>query len=264
MRILFIGDVVGKVGRYALSDVLPILREKEGIDFVICNGENITHGKGIIEKHYEFLCSLDINAITLGNHYNSKKEISSFINDANRLIRPVNIIGDFPGEGSRVFKIKGKTIRVSNVLCSAFMDNEVSNPYNSIKQITDVDTSDIHIIDLHGEATGEKEALAQVFDGKVTAILGTHTHVQTNDERILPKGSAYISDVGMCGSSISVLGFESESVINKIIFGKDTKFSLKESGDYIFNAVILNIDNLTNKCVEIKKVRIDSYEKNRH
>lgn len=263
MKILFVGDVVGKVGRLALSEVLPSLKESENIDFVIVNGENVTHGKGLIEKHYTFLCDLGIDAITLGNHYNSKRQITDYIEKADRLIRPLNILqDDFGGEGSRLFSCKNKTIRVTNLLLSAFMNEEVKNPFMTLNELIENDNSDIHILDLHGEATGEKQAISYSFDGKITAILGTHTHVQTNDERILPKGTAYITDAGFCGSSVSVLGFDKESVINKTLFGSNDRFKLEENGDYIFNAVILEISDEDNKATNIKKIRIDTYGKN--
>ena len=265
MKILFVGDVVSKVGRQALREVLPSLKTEENIDFIIVNGENVTHGKGLIKKHYDELISLGANAITLGNHYNSKREISDFIDSADKLIRPINILNeDFGGEGSRVFLVNNKKIRVTNLLLTAFMTEEVKNPFLTINELLENDDSDVHILDMHGEATGEKESFSYTFDGKITAILGTHTHVQTNDERILPNGTAYISDVGFCGSSIGVLGFEKSSVINKTMFGSKEKFTLEESGDYIFNGVIIDIDDETNKVKSIKKIRIDTYEKNRN
>jgi metallophosphoesterase (TIGR00282 family) len=261
MKILFIGDVVGEVGRNAVAAVLPDLKIRENIDFTICNGENISHGKGIIKKHYDFLVDLGVNAITLGNHYDSKSEIEDFIVDSDRLIRPLNLIHSFPGEGSKVFDCNGKKIRVTNILCTAFMNKDVSAPYQTLIELIKEDKSDIHIVDLHGEATGEKQAIGYVFDGKITAILGTHTHVQTNDERLLPNGTAYISDVGFCGSSIGVLGFELNSVIDRTIYGKESRFNLLKDGDYIFNGVILDINDETNKVINIKKIRIDTYGK---
>lgn len=261
MKILFVGDVVGKVGREACRINIPLIKEKENIDFVIVNGENATHGKGLSKAHYELLLSFGADCVTLGNHYDSKNEIEVYIKQADKLIRPSNLVDYFPGEGSRVFSCNNKKIRVTNVLCSSFMNLNVTNPYYSISEILKNDQSDIHIIDLHGEATGEKQSLGYCFDGKVSAIIGTHTHVQTNDCRILPNGTAFMCDVGMCGSSIGVLGFEKESVINKTILGKTESFQMLKNGDYIFNAVILNIDDETNKVMSICPIRIDTYAK---
>lgn len=255
MKILFIGDVVGKIGRKALERELSTLKTFEQIDFTIINGENISHGKGIIRKHYDFLLSIGADAITLGNHYNSKSEVQRFIDSCDRLIRPANLIEDFPGEGSKVFLCKGKKIRVTNILCKAFMQEEVNDPYTSLKDIVDGSSEEIHIVDLHGEATGEKQGLGYAFDGKVTAILGTHTHVQTNDERILSLGTGFMCDVGMVGDLNGVLGFEKNSVINKTIFGQTAPFTLSDSGSYVLNAVVLDV-NINGKCNGIKKIRI--------
>lgn len=258
MKILFCGDIVGKVGRKAISSVLPMLKDKYNIDFTIGNGENITHGKGIIRKHYDFLIENGIDCVTLGNHYDTKKDIVNYIEDVDKMVRPANLLESFPGEGSKVYKIKGIKIRVTNILGNVFMNRDISNPYLKLKEICEEDDSNIHIVDFHAEATSEKQTFGFLFDGKISALLGTHTHVQTNDDKILENGTAYISDVGMCGVNDSILGFEKHSVINKTIFGKDERFKLLESADYIFSAVVLTIDNKTGKCKKIEKIRIES------
>ena len=216
MRILFFGDIVGKVGRKAVKDFLPKLVEKYHIDFVIANGENATHGKGLIEKHYNELIDAGVDCITLGNHYLSKKDINDYVDDATCLVRPLNLITPFGGTGSMMFDVNGIKVRVSNILGTAFMKEDVSSPYLSLKQLLSEVEPSIHIVDFHAEATGEKMCFGYAFDGEVSAIIGTHTHVQTNDARILENGTAYISDVGMCGAANGVLGFEKHSVMNKI------------------------------------------------
>ena len=184
MRILFFGDIVGKNGRNAIKRNLGLLKSKFRADLVIANGENATHGKGLIENHYNELIEAGIDIITLGNHYLSKSEITEYIQHANRLVRPLNIKSDIGGYGSVVIDIDDISIRVTNVLGQVFLHEEVENPFDSLDQlINNSEKANIHIVDFHAEATGEKQALAWAFDGKVSAVLGTHTHVQTNDNR---------------------------------------------------------------------------------
>lgn len=258
MRILFFGDIVGKVGRNAIKHYIDKLVEKHQIDFVIANGENVTHGKGLIEKHYNELLDDGIDVITLGNHYKSKHQIFDYIDDADCLVRPINVIKDIGGTGSLLLEHEGIKIRVTNILGTAFMDEEVVQPYQALKDLLDSigDEDSIHIVDYHAEATGEKIAFAYVFDGAVSAIIGTHTHVQTNDAKILDNGTGFMCDVGMCGAYNGVLGFEKSSVINKTIFGQPTRFTVDENAQEMINAVVLDIDNDTKRCKEIFPVKI--------
>ena len=251
MKILFIGDVVGKVGRRMLKDYLGTYVEKYGIDFVIANGENVTHGKGLIQRHYQELLDAGVDCITLGNHYNSKNEINRYIDSADRLVRPLNLLNGFRGDGSVVYDLDGVSIRVTNLLGSAFMEEQVNNPYYAMLDLFEEEPANIHIVDFHAEATGEKQSLGYVLDGKVSALLGTHTHVQTNDCRILPNGTAYISDVGMTGFNDGVLGFEKESVIRKNFYGEMVKFTPPEEGVGIFSAVVLDINEFDGKTRQI-------------
>ena len=187
MRILFLGDIVGKIGRNAVKANLPSLIKKHQIDFVIANAENATHGKGLIEKHYEELLSSGVDAITLGNHYRGKYQIDAYIDDALNLVRPLNLLNDFGGEGTKLFDVNGVLVRVSNVLGASFMKEEVKSPYQSLNELLEdiKDEDSIHIVDFHAEATGEKMCFGYVFDGRVSAVIGTHTHTQTNDAKIL-------------------------------------------------------------------------------
>ncbi len=258
MRILFFGDVVGKLGRQALAMHTKQLIEKYQIDFVIANGENVTHGKGLNLNHYYELLDDGVDAITLGNHYLGKKHIIDYIDEAENLIRPLNLIQKFGGVGSRVFTVNDVKIRVTNLLGVAFMKDEVIEPYQSLHELLDsIQGEDsIHIVDYHGEATGEKMCFAYVFDGLVSAIVGTHTHVQTNDAKILNNGTGFISDVGMCGDYEGVLGFEKNSVIKKTMFGVKELFNLKETGRTLTNAVLIDIDDITKKCKEIFPIKV--------
>ena len=247
MKILFIGDVVGRVGRRLLKERIPYYVEKYEIDFVIANGENASHGKGLTRNQYFELLDAGVDAITLGNHYMSKSEILRYINQVDRLVRPYNLLKEFPGEGSVVFEVNGVSIRVTNLLGGAFMNEEVNAPYYSILNLLseEEEPATIHIVDFHAEATGEKQSLAFALDGKVSAVLGTHTHVQTNDAHVLPKGTAFISDVGMTGYADGVLGSTAETVVNKIIYGQQSKFQVPDEGRGVFSAVVLDIDDIT-------------------
>ena len=252
MKILFIGDIVGKIGRRMVKEYLQTFVDKYHIDFVIANGENVTHGKGLLRHHYIELIDSGIDAITLGNHYDSKNDLRKYIDSTDRLIRPINLLHPYPGEGSIVYELNGVTIRVTNVLGSAFMQEEVNNPYYSLVELMDnEEKADIHIVDFHAEATGEKLCLAFALDGKVSAVLGTHTHVQTKDYKILEGGTAYISDVGMTGYADGALGFDKDSVVNKITYGNHSRFDLPENGRGLFSAVVLDIDEFSGKCKEI-------------
>ena len=246
MKILFIGDVVGRVGRRLLKERIPYYVDKYEIDFVIANGENASHGKGLTRNQYFELVDAGVDAITLGNHYMSKNDILRYINQVDRLVRPYNLLKEFPGEGSVVFEVNDVSVRVTNILGSAFMNEEVNAPYYSILNLlAEEEPATIHIIDFHAEATGEKQSLAFALDGKVSAVLGTHTHVQTSDAHVLPNGTAFISDVGMTGFADGVLGCTKETVVEKIIYGKQSKFQTPDEGRGVFSAVVLDIDDIT-------------------
>ena len=257
MKILFLGDIVGKVGRRVVANNLEKIVKKYQVDFVIANGENVTHGKGLIEKHYYELLDAGVDCITLGNHYLSKDRLLDYIDDADALVRPLNISKRIGGEGSRLFEVNGVLVRVTNVLGTAFMKEEVSSPYYSLKSLIDsLESEDsIHIVDYHAEATGEKMCFGYAFDGLVSAVLGTHTHVQTNDAKILKNGTAFMSDVGMCGAANGVLGFEKNSVMRVTMFGEKDRFVINEEDQGLLNGVVLDIDEITKKAREIIPVK---------
>ena len=258
MKILFLGDIVGKVGRRTVTNNLEKLVQKCQVDFVIANGENVTHGKGIIEKHYYELLNAGVDCITLGNHYLSKDNLLTYIEDADALVRPLNISKRIGGEGSRLFEVNGINIRVTNILGTAFMKEEVSSPYYSLKSLIDsLESEDsIHIVDYHAEATGEKMCFGYAFDGLVSAVLGTHTHVQTNDAKILKNGTAFISDVGMCGAANGVLGFEKDSVMRVTMFGEKDRFGFDDNDQGLLNAVVIDIDDMSHKAREIIPIKL--------
>ncbi|UTY38974.1 TIGR00282 family metallophosphoesterase [Allocoprobacillus halotolerans] len=255
MNILFIGDVFSAIGREMIERYLPLLKEKYEIDFVIANVENATHGKGLIKKHYNEFLFQGISFMTMGNHTFAKKELFDYIDEADRLIVPYNQPKALPGIGSREILFKNRKIRVTNLLGITFMDGKSQNPFEAIDDILAKDQSDIHIIDFHAEATSEKVALGYYLDGKVSAVLGTHTHVTTADEKILPKGTAYQSDVGMTGPYHSAIGCDVDSIIKRMKMGIMTPFQIAESEGQL-RATLLTFND-QNQCTQIQRICID-------
>ena len=256
MKILFIGDIFAKGGRKAVRKFLPDILEEHEIELVIANGENVSHGKGLLPSHYEELMDEGVDFFTLGNHAFAKKEIISILENEENIVRPANISNKAPGVGSREIDVNGTKVRITNVMGSAFISELLpQNPYVTMEEILKNNTAPIHIVDFHGEATGEKVAFAFAFNGKVSAVLGTHTHVQTADDRILSNGTAYISDIGMCGSYNSAIG----TIVDDIIYSQSTglprKKEVDERGD-LFNAVLLDIDDVTGKAKSIERINI--------
>lgn len=257
MNILFIGDVFSSIGRDMLDRYLADIRNKYHVDMVIANCENVSHGKGLIKKHYDEMLFNGVSMMTMGNHTFSKKELFDYIDDADRLVVPYNQPKALPGVGSREIFVKGKKVRVTNLLGITFMDGKAQNPFEAIDEVLENDTSDIHIVDFHAEATSEKIALGYYLDGKVSAVLGTHTHVTTADEKILPLGTAFQSDVGMTGPFESVIGCEKESIIKRMRTGLVTPFVIPESKGQLC-ATLLSFDN-HNQCTSIQRICIDPF-----
>ena len=253
MRILFFGDIVGKVGRDAVHLSLPKLVKKYGVDFVIANGENASHGKGLTESNYHFLVESGVDCVTLGNHYHSKSQIDYYIDDADYLVRPINLKNYALGEGSAVFTVNGMDVRVTNVMGQAFMSEEVEDPIKTMEEFLEATKPCIHIVDFHADSTSEKAIFGHFFDGRVAAVLGTHTHVATNDCHILEGGTAFQTDVGMCGDPDGVIGFEKESVINRIVYGEG-RFELNDKARMMINAVLIDVDELTYKATAITPI----------
>lgn len=254
MKILFLGDVVGKVGRDIVNTKLSFLKEKYSVDFTIVNGENSAHGKGITTKIYKSFKNMDVDIITLGNHAFSKREILDSLYDCTDLLRPVNLDPMNIGRSYTIKEIKRKKIAVINICGSAFMDNIVENPYQSMERILSRISADIIFVDFHGEATAEKVTFFEYFKDRITVVVGTHTHVQTADERV-KNGCAFISDVGMCGAFDSILGRDIEEVFNLQIKKIPSKFKPAE-GSAILCGVLIEIDDITNRALKIKRIQI--------
>ena len=256
MKILAVGDLIGSAGIRKLKSELPRLIEKEEIDFVIVNGENSAEGMGITEKNFKDILQEKVDVITMGNHTWGKKDIFKFI-DHPKLIRPANYPEGVVGKGYNIYSCKNKKIAVINLIGRVDINILSENPFIKAKEIIQEvkDKVDMIIIDFHAEATAEKIALGYFLDGKVTAIYGTHTHVQTADETILPKGTAYITDIGMTGPKNSVIGMEISASIKRFETTLPERYKIA-TGECIFNGVIFDIDDNTNKAKEIKRVKI--------
>ena len=255
MNILFIGDVFSSIGREMIETYLPRIKNKYSVDLVIANVENATHGKGLSKKHYDFFLFEGISMMTMGNHTYSKKEIFDYIDDADRLVVPLNKPKALPGVGSRTIDFKGKKIRVTNLLGLTFMDGKSQNPFETMDELLKDDNSDIHIVDFHAEATSEKIALGYYLDGKVSAVLGTHTHVTTADEKILPHNTAFQCDVGMTGPYESVIGCDKEVIIKRMQDGLMSPFTIAE-GEGQLRATLLTFND-NNQCTQIKRICVD-------
>ncbi len=254
MRVLAVGDIVGRAGLEKLKEVLPKVVSENNIDFVIVNGENAADGMGITEKMYKEMLNLNVDVVTMGNHTWGKKEIFNFINDKH-IIRPANYPSNNPGRGYDIYECKDKTIAVINLIGRTTMTVLSENPFLVAKEIIDEikEAVDIIIIDFHAEATAEKIALGYYLDGEVTAVFGTHTHVQTADETILEKGTAYITDIGMTGPKKSVIGMDVEVSLKRFATSLPEKYRIAE-GKAKFNSCMFEIDNITNKVKKIERI----------
>ena len=251
MKVLFIGDIVGSPGRKAVKEYLNEIRKELPFDFCIANAENAAGGSGITCVLAQELYSGGIDGITMGNHTWSKREITNFIDTDNKIIRPANYANGLPGRGSTII---GGRLGIVNLLGRVYMD-PVDCPFKALDRELETVKSKVKavIVDMHAEATSEKCALAWYADGRVSAVLGTHTHVQTADERILPFGTAFISDVGMTGPYEGIIGVERDIVIDKFVNGMPVRFEVAK-GSVQFNAVYLEIDEKTGKTTSIRRI----------
>lgn len=255
MRILFIGDIVGTVGRIAVKALVPTLVDRYKIDCVIANGENAAGGFGITEKVAEELFICGIHVITSGNHIWDKKETVPYIGKENRLIRPLNYPQGVPGYGSILYPLPhGTKIAVINLSGRVFMSS-IDCPFRvGMEEIKRMQNETRFIlVDFHAEATSEKIAFGYFVDGKVSAVIGTHTHVQTADEKILPGGTAYITDVGMTGPEVSVIGIEKEQIIERFLLQMPRKFETAK-GNGILSAVVIELDDKTGRSTAIQRL----------
>src|ERR671930_2658221 len=255
LRVLFLGDLVGAPGRNAVIARLPELKQQHAIDFTIVNGENAAGGRGITGKITIDLLRAGVSVITTGDHIWDQKEILGFIDTEPRLLRPVNYPDGAPGSGSIVLDTAKGRIGVINVQARTFMQPILENPFRSVEAaVTKMrnETANI-IVDVHGETTSEKIALGRFLDGKVSAVIGTHTHVQTADEQIFPGGTAFLCDAGMCGPVNSILGRAIDPIMNRFISNLPASFPVA-GGEVRLRGALVEIDEMTGRALSITRV----------
>lgn len=256
MRILLVGDVYSSKGRDILTRVLKKTRQEKQIHFVVVNAENIAHGNGINEKYYRFLLEQNVNVITLGNHAFKNNDIYNFIDEAKNLIRPLNFPKGISGQGFVKVNYNGLKITVFQVMGRVFSNTPLDCPFQVTDAFLQNHPSDIYICDFHGEATSEKMAFAHYFDGRIQVIVGTHTHVQTNDARILNKGTLYMTDLGMTGALDGVIGVVPGIIIKKLLTGLPARHDPMESGKSQFCGLIVEINDQTHKVTNFEIINV--------
>ncbi len=257
LRVLMIGDLIGKPGRQAIEQVLPGLREERGVDFVTANGENVAGGMGLTPSTAEAMFAAGVDVITSGNHIWDKREIYPFLESSDRLLRPLNYgtIG-VPGRGWTVHQaLDGTDVAVINLQGRTYMQ-QIENPFTDADALLDESSEPlppVRLVDFHCELTSEKNAMGLHLDGRVSAVMGTHTHVVTGDERILPGGTAYQTDLGMTGPIWSVIGFDPATVLPRFINALPTRFEVG-SGPVVLNAAQIDIDPATGRALAIERI----------
>ena len=259
LKILFIGDVVGRIGRETVQKVLPDLKKKKDLDLVIANGENLAHGMGVTLKTVTEVFDAGVDYLTSGNHLWDKKDYQEVLEKyPQQIIRPANYPLDAPGKGYQIVRVGGKKVLIINLIGRVFFPDDYDCPFQKVSEILEECSHEklaAIIVDFHAEATSEKNALGFYLDGKVSAVLGTHTHVPTEDYQILPKGTAYLTDLGMTGPKDSILGVQKEIIIKKFLTQMPQKFEVQDEGQGIFNALYLEIDPKTKKTKKIEKIK---------
>jgi metallophosphoesterase (TIGR00282 family) len=259
-RILMIGDLIGKPGRQAIERLLPALRAERGIDFATANGENVAGGMGLTASTAEALLAAGVDVITSGNHIWDKKEIYPYLETSERVLRPHNYgMHDVPGRGWGTFDaLDGSHVAVINLQGRTYMQ-PIDNPFTDADALLDESSAPeplppIRLVDFHCELTSEKNALGLHLDGRVSAVVGTHTHVVTGDERILPGGTAYQTDLGMTGPIWSVIGFQPSTVLPRFINALPTRFEVGD-GPVVFNATQIDVDPATGRALAIERIQ---------
>ncbi|AAM24593.1 MAG: hypothetical protein XD49_0284 [Caldanaerobacter subterraneus] len=254
MRILIIGDIVGRPGRNALKEHLEELKNFYNVNLVIANGENAAGGNGITRKVADELFEMGISLLTTGNHVWDQKEILQFIDEEPRILRPANYLEGTPGRGSAVINLDGVKVGVLNLQGTTFMPCNRNPFFVAIEEVEKLKAeTNIILVDFHAEATSEKIAMGYFLDGKVSCVFGTHTHVQTADEKILPNGTAYITDIGMTGPYESVLGIDKELIIKRFTSSVPLRFEVAK-GPAQINGIVIEVDENTGKSLSIERI----------
>lgn len=255
MKILMIGDVSGRPGRKILTEHLPDIVRETGADFTVANLENASGGNGITEKNLKTLLNLPIDAVTMGNHVWGQKETIAYIDRYPMMVRPANYPDSAPGRGWTYFEKNGKRICVLNLSGQVYMNN-MDSPFPILDSIITelVENCDILLVDFHAEATSEKLACGYYLEGTAAAVVGTHTHVQTADNRVLPGGTAYITDLGMTGPLNGILGVRKNIILETMVTKLPKRYEIELERPWQFNGVLIDIDDETNKAVRIDRI----------
>lgn len=261
MRILFIGDIMGRPGRKVFKEALPGLTKELGpFDFVLVNAENAAGGFGLTEKIMKEFFGLGVDCLTSGNHIWDKKEFIPVLMEEDRILRPANYPAPCPGTGVKTLEKGGRTLTVISLQGRTFMP-PIDCPFQVADRLLEDTTSRAVFVDFHAEATSEKKAIAVYLDGRVSVVVGTHTHVQTADEGILPRGTAFITDVGMTGGHGGVIGVSKESVLPRFLTGMPTRFDISEE-DIRLNAIVADVDDETGLALDIRRINLKQDEIN--
>lgn len=266
MKILFFGDIVGRAGRQALKQIMPELKKEFEPDLIVANGENMAHGQGVTEESLAEVLEAGVQYVTGGDHAFVLGGSDEILADSSKpLLRPLNWPGGVPGRGSALITVGAKRILLINLIGRVFIRHDFDDPFVKVKELLEdyslagkeqgSEAVNAIIVDFHAEATSEKAALAWFLDGKVSALLGTHTHVPTADEKILPQGTGFISDVGMVGTRDSVLGADKDMVIKRFLTQRLIKIESAPSGQTEVNAVVVELDDKTGLAKNIARVR---------
>lgn len=260
MKILFLGDVMGRAGRRAVIENLPRLRVEWRLDFVVVNGENASSGMGLSGEHAKTLLDAGADCLTLGDHAFDQKDMMQFIENEPRIIRPLNFAKNAPGRGARVFSdARGRKILVTQVLGQVFMKRAFDDPFSAIDQVLRTHTLgggvQAALVDVHCEATSEKMGMGHFCDGRASVVVGTHTHVPTGDAMIMPGGTAYLSDAGMCGDYNSVIGMEKSEPMRRFVTGMPKTRFTPAMGEATLSGLYVETDDHTGKATKIAMVR---------
>jgi metallophosphoesterase (TIGR00282 family) len=260
MRLLFLGDVVGRAGRDAVSDRLPGLIERYRFDFVVVNGENASHGRGLTEGHFRGLKEAGADVVTLGDHAFDQRDTLTYIEREPTLLRPINMPDGTPGRGSNLFVSRGgRQVLVVNALGRVFMD-PIDDPFRAVENAAAAaplrEQADAIIVDFHCEATSEIQAMGYFLDGRVSVVVGTHTHIPTSDHRILKGGTALMSDAGMCGDFDSIIGVDPEEPLNRFLTGVAQNRFTPAEGEATLCGVAVETDDATGLAVHVSPLRI--------
>ena len=260
MKLLFLGDVMGKTGRTAIAERLPKLRADWGLDFVVVNGENASQGAGLTAEHAKLLLAAGADCVTLGDHAFDQKDMIAFIEREPRILRPLNFSKVAPGRGAKVFEAtQGRKVLVAQVLGQVFMKRPFDDPFSAVEAVLKTHplggAVQASILDMHAEATSEKMAMGHWADGQASLVVGTHTHVPTGDAMILDKGTAYLTDAGMCGDYNSVIGMERLEPLRRFITGMTSARFEPAGGEATLSGVYVETDDKTGKATRVVMVR---------